>query len=119
MDDTNGDDEMRILESCADCGNAIPINIPETNMSLKRHKEIVRCTACGAYQEAVTDSEGTTMTLVDEIKVVTNGLREIAQQLEDGKIKLIRSRHGEVTLPGKGKQKPIKSGWKALEVVYQ
>lgn len=119
MDDTRGDVKMKFFESCANCGKIIELNLPETNMALKSYKEIIRCNKCGAYQEVVANGTSTTVTLVDEIKVIIRGLREIAQQLEDGKIELIRSRHGEVTLPGKGKQKPIKSGWKALEVIYK
>ena len=110
---------MRVLEGCANCGEVIPLELPETNMMLKNHKEIVRCGLCGAYQEVVADGTTITLTLVDEIKVVVSGLREIAQKLEDGKIELIRSRHGEVKIPGRGKQKPVGLGWKALEVVYK
>ena len=120
MDDTKrGDEEMRVLERCVDCGEVISLELPETNMMLKNHREIVRCGLCGAYQEVVADGTTITLTLVDEIKVIVSGLREIAQQLEDGKIELIRSRHGEVKMPGKGKQKPVGLGWKALEVVYK
>jgi len=110
---------MRVLERCANCGEVITIDLPETNMLLKKHKEIIRCESCGAYQEVVADGTTITLTLVDEIKVIVSGLREIAQQLEDGKIELIRSRHGEIKMPGKGKQKPVGLGWKALEVVYK
>ena len=110
---------MRVLERCVDCGEVMSLELPETNMALKNHKEIVRCGLCGAYQEVVADGTTITLTLVDEIKVIVSGLREIAQQLEDGKIELIRSRHGEIKMPGKGKQKPVGLGWKALEVVYK
>ena len=110
---------MRVLERCANCGEVIPLDLPETNMLLKNHKEIVRCGICGAYQEVVADGTKVTLELVDELKVIVSGLREIAQQLEDGKIELVRSRHGEVKIPGRGKKSPIAVGWKALEVVYK
>jgi ribosomal protein S27AE len=111
---------MRVLERCANCGEVIPLDLPETNMLLKNHKEIVRCGICGAYQEVVADGTKVTLELVDELKVIVSGLREIAQQLEDGKIELVRSRHGEVKIPGRrGTRRSIAVGWKALEVVYK
>jgi len=105
---------------CPTCGNPIAVATPDTNTDLLKSKSILKCEQCAHHMEVVIDQVGITITSIDEISIVVKGLRELARMIEDHEVTLIRSRHGDVKIPGRGKHKPsTKIGWKAMEVIYQ
>ncbi len=104
---------------CPTCGNEIGVVTPDTNTDLTESTTIMKCENCGHHIQVVINSNGIQLTPVDEIGVVVKGLRELARMIEDHEVVLIRSRHGAVKMPGRGKRKPINVGWKAMEVIYQ
>ncbi len=104
---------------CPTCGKGIVVETPDMNTNLRETKAVIKCEMCGHHTEVVNGPEGMRLTAVDEIGVVVKGLRELARMIEDQEVTLIRSRHGSVKVDGRGKQRPIEVGWKAMEVIYQ
>jgi len=104
---------------CPTCGKQIVVVTPDTNTDLKEEKSIVKCEQCSHYIEVLIGPEGLRLTPVDEIGVVVKGLRTVARMIEDGEVTLVRSRHGFVKMPGRGKQQPTTTDIRALEVMYR
>jgi transcription elongation factor Elf1 len=118
--DTKERIKMITQAMCPTCGNPIAVATPDTNTDLLESKTVIKCEQCAHHMEVIVNQDGIQLTSIDEIGVVVKGLRELARMIEDHEVTLIRSRHGNVKIPGRGKQKPsVKVGWKAMEVIYQ
>jgi len=55
----------------------------------------------------------------EKTRIVITEMRNVADRLETGELKLMEARAGKIQIPGKGKQKPAWNGHYGLSVVYK
>lgn len=111
---------MELLETCLNCGNEFKFEIDEDENGMPgKSNRVIQCGKCKKCFRVNIDGIDVKLEPVDETELTIIAMREIAEELSNGKFKLMQSKHEMIVKDGVGKKQPVLTNVRKLTVIYE